>query len=109
MIISIITIYWTDKWGALIIRVEVARGPIEEGHMSNACMIGAISEPYAPPSRPGSAPLEAIGRYLGYTEKELALAAEVLNRFVWRPQSGGNGQPTEAGTNDSGPDRKWAA
>jgi hypothetical protein len=32
----------------------------------------------------GVAPLEALGRALGYTQKELAFAGNVLNRFVWR-------------------------
>jgi len=32
----------------------------------------------------GVAPVEAVGRALGYTEKELLLAGEVLNRLVWR-------------------------
>jgi len=30
------------------------------------------------------ASVEAVGRALGYTEKELLLAGEVLNRLVWR-------------------------
>ncbi len=32
----------------------------------------------------GVAPVEAVGRTLGYTETELLLAGDVLNRFAWR-------------------------
>jgi hypothetical protein len=30
----------------------------------------------------GAAPLEAVGRALGYTEKEFAIASDILNRFA---------------------------
>lgn len=32
----------------------------------------------------GAAPIEVVARALGYTEKELLLAGNVLNRFAWR-------------------------
>ncbi len=32
----------------------------------------------------GLAPVEAVGRFLGYSEKELLLADNVLSCFAWR-------------------------
>jgi hypothetical protein len=32
----------------------------------------------------GATPVEVVARALGYTQKELLLAADVLNRFAWR-------------------------
>ena len=34
--------------------------------------------------RVGAAPVEVVARALGYTEKELLLAGNVLNGFAWR-------------------------
>jgi hypothetical protein len=43
------------------------------------------------------ASVEAVGRALGYTEKELLLAGDVLNRLVWRyPVSNGREKTLEA-------------
>jgi hypothetical protein len=54
--------------------------------------------------------VEAVGRSLGYTEKELALAADALSRFVWRyaktpPE---NAPWADAKTVSSGSDRHTA-
>ena len=52
--------------------------------------------------RVGAAPVEAVARALGYTEKELLLAADVLNRFAWRrpaESSRRDTNSTEAGRN----------
>ena len=60
----------------------------------------------------GVAPLEAVGRALGYTEKELVFAADVLNQFVWRrpaESSRKNAEATEAETIDHRLDRDHAA
>jgi hypothetical protein len=50
--------------------------------------------------RVGAAPVEAVARVLGYTEKELLLAADVLNRFAWQypaepPRKNANSTETE--------------
>jgi hypothetical protein len=50
----------------------------------------------------GAAPVEVVARALGYTQKELLLAADVLNRFAWRhpaERSRKNVNSTEAGRN----------
>ena len=66
----------------------------------------AVKEPYAAvvggEASVGVAPVEAVGRALGYTEKELVLAADVLNRFAWRypaEPSPKDANSTEAGRN----------
>ena len=51
--------------------------------------------------RAGAAQVEAVARALGYTEKELLLAGNVLNRFAWRypaepPRKNANSTETEA-------------
>ena len=83
--------------------------------MNNACMTRAVSETCAVPPRvesAGAAPLEVLARLLGYTERELALASNVLSQFAWRhaPNSAHASAPAaEAESSDSGPDRKRAA
>ena len=60
----------------------------------------------------GEAPLEAVGRSLGYTRKELDLAGDVLTRFVWRypaEPSRENMNSTDAEEIDSISDRDHAA
>jgi len=56
--------------------------------MKNESITLAVNEPYAAvvpgKASTGVAPVEAVGRALGYTEKELLLAGDVLNRLVWR-------------------------
>jgi hypothetical protein len=42
----------------------------------------------------GAAPLEALGRALGYTQKELAIAGDVLSRFVWHSPVGDDSEQT---------------
>ena len=85
--------------------------------MNNACIASAVPQPYvaAPAqaySSAGAAPLEALARALGYTEKELAFAADALSRFSWHAPSRpvrGTVQPVEGDEDDSSPDRKRAA
>ena len=63
-------------------------------------------------AKAGPAPLETVGRSLGYTERELVLAVDVLKRFVWqRPAESPrkNAEPTEEGTIDSCSGRGCAA
>ena len=56
--------------------------------MKNESITLAVNNPYAAVARgkasAGVAPVEAVGRALGYTDKELLLAGDVLNRLVWR-------------------------
>ena len=84
--------------------------------MTNECIPVTLAQPSAAPvpSEPvaESAPLEALGRILGYTDKQLALAGDVLSRFNWHSPSqpaGHCAQRTGVEDNDSGPDRKRAA
>jgi len=81
--------------------------------MNNPCIRLAVTESYAVPAcaqTAGAAPLEALGRALGYTERELALAGEVLNRFMWRPTAlSRRVRAAEREKTDSGPDRKRVA
>jgi hypothetical protein len=72
--------------------------------MKNKSITLAVEEPYAAVvgGEAGTAPLEAVGRALGYSEKELVLAADVLNRFAWRrpaEPSRKDANATEAGRN----------
>jgi hypothetical protein len=76
----------------------------QEDPMKNKSITLAVEEPYAAVvgGEAGTAPLEAVGRALGYTEKELVLAADVLNRFAWRypaKPSPQDANATEAGRN----------
>jgi hypothetical protein len=68
-------------------------------------------QPIAPDSRSGFGPTapthgngfarpEAVARALGYTEKEQAVADDILKRFVWRYAA----QPAEENTNAGGED-----
>jgi hypothetical protein len=62
--------------------------------------------------RVGAAQVEAVARALGYTEKELLLAADVLNRFAWRytaDASRENANSTETEAIDSLSSRNPAA
>ncbi len=56
--------------------------------MKNESITLAVNKTYAAAVRGKAsasvAPVEAVGRALGYTEKELLLAGDVFNRFVWR-------------------------
>ena len=83
--------------------------------MNNACIATAVMETFSAAgcieASAGAAPLEALARALGYTDRELAIAGGVLNQYTWHvparhPQSGkaGEGEP-----DDSSPDRKRAA
>ena len=58
-----------------------------------------------------SASLEALGRILGYTEKQLDLAGDTLSRFSWHspPEHGQRAQRTGAESRDSDSGRNWAA
>ena len=67
-----------------------------------------------PPEFPAileSASLEALGRILGYTQKQLALAGDTLSRFSWRspPEHGQRQQRPGAESHDSDSSRKRAA
>lgn len=83
--------------------------------MNNACIRLAVEESFAAPAcaqTAGAAQMEVLRRALGYTERELALAADVLARFTWRTPaalSPRRALAAEAETSDSGPDRKWVA
>ncbi len=84
--------------------------------MTNECIPVYLAQPsVAPvPREPAAeaAPLEALGRILGYTDKQLALAGDVLSRFAWRSPSqpaGHSAQKTGVEANDSDPSRKWVA
>ncbi len=60
----------------------------------------------------GEAPLEAVGRLLGYTQNELFFANDVLTRFRWRypaEASRQNMNSTEAEAIGSITDRDHAA
>jgi hypothetical protein len=58
----------------------------QEDPMKNKSITLAVKEPYAAVAggETGTAPVEAVGRALGYTEKESVLAADILKRFAWR-------------------------
>jgi len=76
----------------------------QEDPMKNKSITLAVKEPYATvvDGEAGTAPLEAVGRALGYTEKELVVAADVLNRFAWRrpaEPSRKDANSTDAGRN----------
>jgi hypothetical protein len=68
------------------------------GPMNNESITFAVQEPYAAVvcgnTIAGATPLEALGRALGYTQKELALAGDVLNRFVWQSPVGEDSEQT---------------
>jgi hypothetical protein len=76
----------------------------------------AVKDPYAAVApgedSAGMASVEAVGRALGYTNKELIPAGDVLNRFVWRRPgelSRKNVNSTEAKALDSPCGRDHAA
>jgi len=75
--------------------------------MKNKSITLAVEEPYAAAvgGEAGTAPVEAVGRALGYTEKELVLAADVLNRFAWRYPA----EPSPQDANLTDADRNRAA
>jgi len=83
--------------------------------MTNECIPVVLAQPSAAPvprvpvAEP--APIEALGRILGYTEKQLAMAGDILSRFAWRSpsQHGQSAQRTAVEDNNSGPDRKRVA
>lgn len=56
--------------------------------MNNEISILVVKEPKTvvtgEESRAAVAPAEVVGRVLGYTEKELLLAGNVLDQFAWR-------------------------
>ncbi len=66
--------------------------------MNNESINFAAQEPYAAviceQTIASATPLEALGRALGYTQKELAIAGDVLSRFVWQRPSGDDGEQT---------------
>jgi hypothetical protein len=66
--------------------------------MNNESINFAAQEPYAAviceQTIASAATLEALGRALGYTQKELALAGDVLSRFVWHSPVGDDGEQT---------------
>ncbi len=52
----------------------------------------------------GAVPIEAVGRALGYTKREFAVASDILDRFAWRSTkklSGTNQDATEVEAIDS--------
>ena len=84
--------------------------------MNNACIALAVPKQYVAPAHAcesaGAAPFEVLARALGYTKKELALAADALSRFRWHSPSKSareTAQPVEGDEDDSSPDRKRAA
>ncbi|MGA2960834.1 MAG: hypothetical protein ABSD96_04125 [Candidatus Korobacteraceae bacterium] len=56
--------------------------------MKNESITRAVKESSAAVAcgkeRPGVVPIAAVSRALGYTESELFIAGDILNRFVWR-------------------------
>jgi hypothetical protein len=88
---------------------------LQGGPMNNESIL-AVKDPNAAlvcgKSSAAEAPLEAVGRSLGYTRKELDLAGDVLTRFVWRypaEPSRENMNSTDAEEIDSISDRDHAA
>lgn len=71
-----------------LLRFERTGRGTQGGPMKNESIAFDVQEPYATAICEQAvevvAPLEALGRSLGYTEKELFLAGNVLNRFAWR-------------------------
>ena len=71
-----------------LLRSERRGRGTQGGPMKNESIAFAVKEPYATSNcekiGAGVMPLEVLGRSLGYTRKELVVAGEVLNRFVWR-------------------------
>jgi len=55
--------------------------------------------------------LEALGRILGYTDKQLAATGDILSRFTWRSplQYDRSRERTPTEGSDSKPRRNWAA
>jgi len=102
-----------DKLAAVIgplLRSERPGGGTEhplEDPMKNKSITLAVKEPYAAvvggEASVGVAPVEAVGRALGYTEKELVFAADVLNRFAWRYPS--EPSPKDANSTEAGRNR----
>ena len=57
--------------------------------MKNEVIAGVVNQPVVTfrcrqAQNTAPAPVETVGRTLGYTAKETAFAADVLDRFVWR-------------------------
>jgi hypothetical protein len=84
--------------------------------MKNQFVARVVKALFATPARKepnaGHVPPKAVGRSLGYTEKELSIALEVLDRFDWqRPaeQSDRNEEATEEKAGQPGSDRNQAA
>ncbi len=66
--------------------------------MNNESITFAAQVPYAAVicerTIASAAPMEALGRALGYTQKELAIAGDVLSRFVWQRPVGDDSEQT---------------
>ena len=82
--------------------------------MNNPSITAVLNESMAAspctPASTGSVPLETLGRLLGYTEKELVLASEVLSQFTWNaPAKSGSHRTADTEPSDSDPSRKRAA
>ena len=56
--------------------------------MNSQCIAPAVKNSYTVTvcgkAGSGSVSVQAVGRALGYTEKEMTLARDVLKRFAWR-------------------------